>query len=318
MGRHEEAVTIGQKAVQLAKLDEDRREQVATLRHIAFSLGALQRHEEAVDAASEAAKLAELAQDRREQAGALRHAAFSLGALGRHEQALAEALSGFRLALSISHGRSICATAREAVKAAMHIPSPEAIKAFATWVEHHEQIRHEQEVPDWRPWVGEALAATARAGDWETLDGLIATHPDLDILAETPFGLAELGETLARIGAEDGRAAGFDATRNALRRLEPIWSGPEPQLDRYALTSLVSAFARNCRDPGLLRDTARLLAPWAPDQAELLSALAAIDESDDHQALLARQDPDLALWLRRVRDLPEPEARAKHRGSRRG
>jgi hypothetical protein len=83
------------------------------------------------------------------------------------------------------------------------------------------------------------------------------------------------------------------------------------------LGELVSGLAERCRDPGLLRDVAALLtgeiAPQAPTSASLLIALAQVDEADDPQAVLARTDPDSALWLRRIRDLPEAPARPPRR-----
>jgi len=320
LGRHEEAVDSAREAARLAEQAQDRREQAEDVRYAAFSLGQLGRHEEAVDSARKAARLAEQAQDRCGQAEALRLAAFSFGQLGRHAEAMSAALSGFEIAASVPDGWGIGYTAMESVKAAMQVPSLEAISAFAAWVEYHEQAENEDEIPDWRPWIDEALAAIARAGAWDVLDDLIATHPDL--LAELPLGLARLGETLARIGAEEGRALGFEAARNTVRRLVRLWRTSGSHYDRFVLTSLVSAFAQNCRDPGLLRDVAGLLtpdlAPEAPGQARLLRALAELDEAKDPQAVLVRQDPDLALWLRRVRDLPEPSPKVRGRKTRAG
>ena len=83
------------------------------------------------------------------------------------------------------------------------------------------------------------------------------------------------------------------------------------------LGELVSGLAEHYRDPGLLRDVAGLLtahiSPQASTSASLLIALAQVDEADDPQAVLARTDPDSALWLRRIRDLPEAPARPPRR-----
>ena len=84
----------------------------------------------------------------------------------------------------------------------------------------------------------------------------------------------------------------------------------------------MSTFARDCRDPGLIRDVAGLLTPElaldAPKQASLLEALAQVDEAKNPQAVLVRMDPDIALWVRRIRDLPEPTEKSRRRRTRNG
>ncbi|HNC21846.1 MAG TPA: hypothetical protein PKV14_13360, partial [Accumulibacter sp.] len=89
-----------------------------------------------------------------------------------------------------------------------------------------------------------------------------------------------------------------------------------------ALSGIIAAFARDCQDPGLLRDVAGLLTPElaaeAPQQATLLRTLAQVDEARNPQAVLARMDPDIALWVRRLRDLPEPAEAPRRRRTRSG
>ena len=116
--------------------------------------------------------------------------------------------------------------------------------------------------------------------------------------------------------------SGVKPARNALRRLARLWNAADANAGRSQLTGLVSALASDCRDPGLLRDIAGLLTDAlteeAPAQAKLLRVLADLDQAADAQAFLARTDPDLALWLRRIRDLPEPAPKPRRRKTRAG
>ncbi|WP_300451108.1 AAA family ATPase [Accumulibacter sp.] len=321
LGRHEEAIGTAREAADLAAQAGDVREQAVAQRLAAFSLGALGRHEEAIGTAREAADLAAQAGDVREQAEARRHAAFSLGALGRHEEALSDALQSFALAQSVSDGQRTLYAAIVAIDAAAHVSSPEAIQVFASWVKRAEKSPQDDEKwPDWRLWLEELFAAATRARAWEVLDELLDDYSDRLPLFPS-FGGSAVGAAIARAVAAEGRAAGFEAARGILPRVLRLSASPGADgVSGAALSGIIAAFARDCRDAGLIRDIAGLLTPElgaeAPKQASLLLTLAQVDEAKNPQALLARMDPDIALWVRRLRDLPEPSAAPRRRAER--
>lgn len=319
-GRHEEAIGTARDAADFAARAGDIREQAVALRYAALSLGQLGRHEEAIGTAHEATTLAAQVGDVREQAVALRLVAFSLGQLGWHEEALAIALESFALARSVSERFNMRWAATEAIAAAAHIPSPGAIDAFAIWVAEHEKTPQGEKEPDWRRWLEELFAAATRARAWETLDKLLETYSDR--LPSGYFFWPDVGAAIARTAAAEGRAAGFEAARGVLPRVVHLCGLLQnPNFSpNSALSKTVSAFSRDCRDPGLIRDVAGLLTPEldpnAPKQASLLEALAQVDEAKNPQAVLARMDPDIALWVRRIRDLPEPTEKPRRRRTR--
>ncbi|MDG4549035.1 MAG: ATP-binding protein [Candidatus Contendobacter sp.] len=271
---------------------------------------------------AEARLFAELAGDVGEQVEALCLAAWSLSELGRHEEALATALESFALARSVSDIFNIRLGATGAIRAAAHVPSPEAIDAFAIWVAEDEKTPQDEKEPDWRRWLKELFAAATRARAWETLDKLLETYSDR--LPSGYFFWPAVGAAIARTAAAEDRAAGFEAARGVLPRVVRLYGLlKNPDLSpSSALSDIVSAFARDCRNSGLIRDVAGLLSPEldpkAPQQASLLRALAQVDEASKPEAVLVRMDPDIALWVRRIRDLPEPDEAPRRRRTRNG
>lgn len=324
LGQHAEAISTAREAAALAAQAGNVGGQAVALQIVAFSLGQLGRHEEVIETARQAATLAAQAGDVGEQAVALRLAAISLGELGQHEDALSELLQSFAFSQSISDGRGIGYAASLTVTCAMYVASPEAVDVFAKWVEWDASEAAKKEIrTDWRPYLGKLCSASARARTWDMLDKLLENQADRLVGCYLLYpGWSAVGTAIARVAAAEGRAAGFEAARGVLPRVVRLCGLLQnPDLSpNSALSEIVSTFARDCRDPGLIRDVAGLLTPEldpnAPKQASLLEALAQVDEAKNPQAVLARMDPDIALWVRRIRDLPEPTEKPRRRRMR--
>lgn len=325
--RYEEALTLTQEAAELAARMEDVERQAVALRNAAWSLSSLGRYEEAIASAREAADLAAQAGDVMEQAQALRLVALSFNKSGRHEEALSTALQSFTLAQSISSGWDIGRAAAVAIMSAAYVSSPEAVDVFARWIAWDMMTTKNEGELDWRYYLNHLCTASARARTWDTLDKLIENQSDWLAGKYRPldrFNWSAIGAVIARTAAAEGRAAGFEAARGVLPRVVRL-CGLRRNHNlalNYALSEIVSTFARDCRDPGLIRDIAGLLTPElaldAPKQAFLLEALAQVDEAQKPQAVLARMDPDIALWVRRIRYLPEPTEKPRRRRTRNG
>ena len=318
LNRHDEAIASAKEAANLAAQAGDIAGQATVLHYAAWSLGRLKRYDEAIASAKEAASLAAQVSDIAEQAGALGIAAYSLNQLQRYQEALTEALASFTLARQIADMWYIKQSAKQAVLAAMHIPSIEAITAYAYWVEQDRKQTSDSEEPDWRYWIAEAFAASARARYWLVLDEIFTTSAE-SLTEEYYFSTTKIGLAIALRGKHEGRADGFAAMREALPRLRQFWQAniASGDLQNDHLTALTSGFAEYCDDPGLLRDVAGLLnadlTSKAPKLASLLLVLAQFDEAKNPQAVLARMDPDMALWLKRFRKLPELSEKSKRR-----
>ena len=107
--------------------------------------------------------------------------------------------------------------------------------------------------------------------------------------------------------ADEGRSEAFDAASGILPRIAKFISTlPTDAHSTTWLSKLISDFARACRDPGLIRDVASILtealAPDAPAQADMLNALANVDDTESPELVLARMDPDIAIWIRQIRE----------------
>jgi len=273
---------------------------------------------------AEARLFADLAGDVKEPAQVLRVFAVSLDESDRLEECISTHLQWFARAQSVSDGWDIGRAAAIAIMAAAYVSSPEAIDVFAKWVEWDTTAEDGIRI-DWRSYISNLCAASARARTWDTLDKLIENQADRLAGGYLLYpGWSTIGAAIVRTAAAEGRAAGFEAARGVLPRvvrLCGLLQNPDLSLNS-ALSEIVSTFARDCRDAGLIRDVAGLLTPEldldAPKLAFLLRVLAQVDEAKNPQAVLARMDPDIALWMRRIRDLPEPTEKPRRRRTRNG
>ena len=321
-GQHEDAITTGRETASLAEKAEDVREQAIALRFVTWSLGRLGQLEDAITTGREAASLAEKVGDIGEQAEALRLIAVSLRQSGNHEDAITAAADAFERALSISDGFDIRGAVITALHAAHHIAEPRVIGLFEQWVDWSTR-QDNSEFTDWVDWLSYLFAAATRARAWVKLDSVLSDNPGRLDNKQSIGYVGFVGSAIAFTANAEGRAAGFEAASGILPRIRGFLGSLPEQLENADwLYDIVTAFAEECRDPGLLRDVAGLLtdefAPDGPAQAALLEALATVDEAEKPEAVLARMDPDIAVWIRRIRDLPEPAPKRRKRKRRAG
>ena len=321
--RHEEAIAAADFAGQAGNINQ----QAEAIRFKAFSLGELGRHEEAIAVADEAARLATSAGDHRNAAWALIHASASHRALGRLDDAWNSALSAAKDASATVDFFAKRMAQHAVMETAALSPRPGIVSAYREWIDLSEANPNARG-PDPRYWLGTFLAAVMRARAWSDFDQFASEQANW--LGQHRNGLlsSEIGQAIAGIFRDSGRAAGFEAARAVLPRVGRLLkAGDRGNLEPIAwLQPILGAFAEHCRDPGMLRDVAGLLDDaLAPDAAQvraLLQALADFDAGRGGEAGLTRVDPDVATWIRRIRNIPEEKppapAPAKPRGKRRG
>lgn len=320
LGRHEEAVVTARDAAALSAETGNARGHAVALGHTAWSLGQLGRHEEAVATAREAAALAAEAGDTQEQAGALRHAAWSFGRLGRHEAAFALAAESFDLSAREVDDFNADRSAQIALRAACHVAEPDVVGLFGQWIARdtdRDDPHADRGLNSWKRWVDELFGAAALAQSWDALDALLRDQHAR--LSERPLAFkgTAVGLAIARVGADEGRSAGFGAASGILERIIGLFGPPMDGAEAPSwLTGLVSSFAAQCQNPGLILDVSQLLETLGPPDGEptaLLRALVVVDTAERPEKILARMDPDIALWIRRLRGLPEPESKSRKR-----
>ncbi|MBL8299133.1 MAG: hypothetical protein JNN30_12410, partial [Rhodanobacteraceae bacterium] len=315
LDRHAEAVATAQEASQLASQAGHLREQAEALRYAAWSMGRVGRHEDAVAMARRAAELARHTGDRAEEAESLRIAALNLDQDHPRNAAavLHASLDNLRSEPDAGNPRRLWSSLGASLLAAQWVESREAVAAFGQALGRQAAQESQHDAMDWS---GQWLAAAIRANAWPEVDAVLSAHPEA--LAKSILAFSEApGKALGRVAEHSGRAAAFETTREVLRRVRRLVA--EDDSDgwkvRSMVSSLVTGLGTSSRDPGLYRDIAGLLtaelSAGAPEQAQLLIELAQLDEAEDPQARLARVDPDVAIWLRRVRQLPEPEPKPR-------
>jgi tetratricopeptide (TPR) repeat protein len=306
LGRHAEAVSEAERVAAQARQRGNVFEEAVATRLKAWNLVKLAAHEPAIAAAQAAADLAARAGDLSEQAEALRHAAFSLKELGRPEEAWLLVVRSLDLAERADDPFNAAWAAHIAISIAEQTPRPEISGIFAAWLARHLAAAAD-DAPDPARSVGALLAAVTRARVWPAFDALARAHGDWFAKAFRPEAGAGIGKALADVFRGDGRAATFATAGDALRRLAELSrTGAD---GRWWLSPLVAAFAAGCRNAGMLRDFAGLIeddmAPDAAEQRTLLLRLADYDASLLPVATLARLDPDIAVFVRRFRGLPD-------------
>jgi hypothetical protein len=237
--------------------------------------------------------------------------AVSLQGLGRQAEAWTKASEAFALSCPISDHFTSTRAAFAALRAARHFPQSEAVAIFAAWVAIWRDSPKKAKLADPTVEIESLFSAAARASAFEELDALLLQHGDWLAANMQNFSLSwDFGKDLARISVEDGRAAAYRAISGVLPRLADFAAKREEEESFRWLLQALSGFMAKCRDAGLLRDIAELLTdapyPLASKTAALLRDLADFDESGGTEKSLARVDPDLAVLIRRLRDLPDP------------
>ena len=323
LGRHEEALEASRTAVELAKQVDNKTEEAASLLDMAIALAGLNRHDEALEASSGAAELARQVGDKGHEARLFGRIASILSVLGRHGEAWTKAIETIAIARSAADNQSLSWAMAAALLAARHVSHPEAIALYGEWLELWRASSQPNYLPNPFDGLNNLFLAATRAGAFSELDKVLDELGDLSGATKLLF-LPEHGESLARFAADEGRAQAYAAVAGLLPRIAAFMAKlPEEKRDATWLASIVSGFAAACRDAGLLRDVASLLtedlAPQASEGAQLLRALAEVDEADNAQTALARMDPDIATLIRRLRDIPDPPPiRPKRKTGRRG
>ncbi|TAD88517.1 MAG: tetratricopeptide repeat protein [Alphaproteobacteria bacterium] len=278
---------------------------------LGWSLGYLGRHAEALEVFRSAVDLARQVGDRREEVVSLRLTASPLSKLGLYSEALQTYALVFGLARKITNLSQFLYAFIDCLLLAQRVPMPGISGLFAEAV-LIARANPSLAVVAMHLDLHEVLIAALQAGELDAFDAVIAEHGDWLVNQRPPYVFREDGEHLAAIAAKDGRMAGWQAMASMLPRLAHLQAlTPDPNRNRTWLRTLMTLFARACRDPGLLRDVAGLLTPDLSPEAEasaaLLLDLARVDEADVPERVLSRMDPDRALVIRRLRGLPDPE-----------
>lgn len=169
--------------------------------------------------------------------------------------------------------------------------------------------------------------AAAKADGWATMLAAARRHPQLPAMTDPwwPERFRQIAQRWVETFAQSGRAAAYAEASAALPTIEALLAlhqlgvGETAQSRTQAnVNTLTAALTEHCKDPGLLRDLAGLLVERYGNSADASAArlreFAALHAAEDKQAFLLSIDPDLALAMRRMFDLPDAKDNLALRG----
>ncbi|WP_028313494.1 MarR family transcriptional regulator [Desulfatibacillum aliphaticivorans] len=317
LGRHEQAFEVAKAAAKPAHECKNTRQLAIAKSSQAYSLYKLGRYKEAFKTAASATEFALECGDNEMAAHAMNDQIHSLYKLNRYGEAFQIAEAMFEYAVMLDNVDLIEQAAKRALQAAEASPQPKVVDIFDRW---KEKVVSDEDVSSW---LFSLLCAVTRARAWVEFDDFIKRHKDwmTETIADFWFKVYDVGYTITVVEREEGRAAGFDAAQGMLSRLSGIYAVTGERSDNWFIV-LILGFAQKSTDPNLIRDVAGLLTvdlnPQAPSQSLLLEQLATYEEAaENKEAVLARMDPDVALWIRRIRGLPEENPLPKKKQKRR-
>ncbi len=178
--------------------------------------------------------------------------------------------------------------------------------------------------------LNEILAAIARADEWGEMKAIMAGREDWFGQVKSTPAFDRVGRVWAEMVATQGRAETFGMVANRLPVVTEVMGrlaeacdpkAPQPLRRRY-FRELIDGLVAVCDDPGFLGDLADLIehdfAEDAVRDAARLRIFARFHAAEDKEAVLQRIDPDLAIAIRRIWDVPEPEDQLARKGRRKG
>lgn len=170
----------------------------------------------------------------------------------------------------------------------------------------------------------EVLAAVAYNGAWDDLVACLSRHSYVVSLLKSPRAFIEVGKVWSERLKVEGRAQTYATIArqlSAIVRLTELLPLADAESDNH-LWELINGLVNHCDDAGFLQDLAGLLKEELGEPAEVwvqtLQIFAQVHAASDKEKVLQRLDPDLALAIRRVLDLPEPAGRVAQKGRRKG
>ncbi len=310
LGRHDEALSNAYQAAELAKAVGDKRAESDALYSIMISLLALERFHKLVDVARNATALNHDLGDKTRKSKSRFLLIFAILSIGKYDEAWRTTLAFLNEAMEANDAANSYMGALLALFIATYAPHAEAVALYAACLDAIGGHAFAGEIDVFGLEVGYAFAAAARAVQFDALDRLLEKHGAWLASRTRNFLFESNGSVIARVAEAQGRADAYATAAGLLPRLAVYIGQCQPtEYTKPWLPELISAFAAECRDAGLLRDVATLLtsdlSPDAAETAASLRALADFDEAADPEAKLARMDPDTATLIRRLRNLPD-------------
>lgn len=317
-GRHEESLAAADKAIVAAieagKKDEEAR---AYFRQ-GTSLESLGRYEEAISKAELSAKCASEVGDESARIDALLLSAGGFKALGKWKEAHAYALAAVNAAATHNLPSDLAFAILEAMTVAAHVKEQGSVRRFDQWIDLYQSLGEDEVAQPWF-WFEDLLGAVARSREWSELDEFVARREQWLASSVPKMSMNVVGTTIANIAVEEGRQVAGEVAQELLRRIAEVARKHRRVRSKW-MNDIVGAFAVSCSVPDILRDFAGVVETVGGDAAGLgrmLLLLAEFDASGGVASSLARVDPDVAVWIRRIRHIPDEVSPVQRSSTRR-
>lgn len=212
------------------------------------------------------------------------------------------------------------------VYAACQVPLPAAMAALAVELANEPNLILDlptTRIKDNWPWM------IVQCQAWPRALALVQQAPALLSAIGNDWRkyLAKTGKAWSDAAQQQGRAQAYAMASSALVAIKAIFdlSPIDENIDAnrakiYSWQGLTDELTRHCDNADFLGDIADLLLEELGDpineQAELLRKFAGLHAAPDKERYLQRLDPDLAIAMRRIWNLPEPPDNLEKRGLR--
>jgi len=315
--RHEDAIAIGLQGAALGREAADTSMQAIALRYVAWSRWRLKQTDDARRTVNEAINLAMAGEDWQTVLTCARLKAQMLAEEpSDYPQAVQAATLAVRAAEHARDTRELTKAYTLFFETASHIATAGIASRFAAAMDAG-AFSSDAKLWD-RPSLSNVFTATARSHEWSALLKVLQERKAIESPAWFGRAFSEVGEVWAEEAAIRGRAATFGAIANELEVIDMLMSlVPARGITAHEayksshLVDLVSGLLSACADPGLLRDLADLFlqvfGEAAQDHAQKLRRFAEFHEADNKERVLQRFDPDLAMAIRRMWNVPDPK-----------
>lgn len=322
LDRHEAAIELAQAVAALSVTAGDAGAQATALRLKGWSLDKLGRTEAASGAFDGAFGVAKSAGQKQQLIVILKTQFNTLGSQKANQTlALArETIAETRDMVSKEH---LWAARRIFFEAAARTAAVDVVEAFEACLAEATTDGIALPLADM---LDQVLAAVAYNGVWDAFTACLLRHSQAAPFLRSLWVFAQVGRVWSEQVKADGRAHTYAAIARqlpAIVRLTRLLPRADGEAMAHGhLRGLISGLLSHCDDAGFLQDLAGLLEEGFGGQVDAevqrIRAFAQVLAAPDKEKVLQRLDPDMALAIRRILGLPEPDDLLARRGRRKG
>jgi tetratricopeptide (TPR) repeat protein len=320
LNQHEQAIELAQRVFELGSTTGEARFQVMALGFKMASLSQLGRTDEVISTFDAAFSLAKMIGETHQLIATL-EAWSILQGQQKSDQILVLAREIIVEFGNKASEEYIWTVRRIFFEAARRTPAVDFLEIFEACLD---EVTTNESARSFTAMLAEVLAAVAYNDVWDDFIACLLRHSEVLPLLKSPAVFIGVGEVWSEQVKADGRAQTYAVIARqlpAIVRLTELLPLADSETDGH-LRGLINGLVNHCDDAGFLQDLADLLREGfgglVEAEVQSLRFFAQVHAATDKEKVLQRLDPDLALAIRRVLELPEPIGRLAQKGRRKG